>query len=122
MRKAEKAIERAMAVLQKAVEQITAERDEAYGNYSDTGYQRYYTKMEACNEDINRLKAFIHSQRHIREADREADRLRRTISIYTRKLDEFKKEYPGDDYVEQIVSRCKGKLVAAEMDAKMGKK
>lgn len=122
MRKAEKAIEKAMAILQKAVDQITAERNEAYGNYSDTGYQRYYTKMETCDEDIGRLEALIHSQRYIREVERETDLLRRTISIYIRKLDEFKKEYPGDDYVDQIVSRCKSKLESAKMDARMGKK
>lgn len=122
MRKAEKAIERAKAILQKALDDIAKERDEAYRNYSDTGYQRYYNKMEAYDADIANLEGFIHSWQQIREAERESDKLRRTLSIYVRKLDEFEKEYPGDEYVKQIVSRCKSKLESAKMDAAMGKR
>ena len=120
MRKAEKAIERAKAILQKTLDDIAKERDEAYTNYSDTGYQRYHNKMEACNADMENLEGFIHSWRRIREAERESDKLRRTLSIYVSKLDEFEKEYPGDEYVKQIVSRCKSKLESAKMDAVVG--
>ena len=122
MRKAEKAIERAKAILNKALYDIRKEREEAWGNHCDTGYQRYYNKMEACDADIEKLEAFINSWRHIRDAERSADELRRTISIYIRKLDEFEKEYPGDEYVRTIVSRCKSKMESAKMDAQMGKR
>ena len=122
MRKAERAIERANEILKRAIEGIEKERDEAYGNYSDTGYQRYYTKMEKCDEDIAMLNSRLHCQMELRNAEREVDKLRRTLSIYIKKLDEFKLEYPGDGYVEQIVSRCKSKLESAKMDVEMGKK
>lgn len=122
MRKAENAIKRAKAILQKALDDIAKERDEAYANYSCTGYQRYYNKKEACDADIENLEGFIHSWQQIREAERESDKLRRTLSLYVRKLDEFEKEYPGDEYVKQIVSRCKSKLESAKMDAALGKR
>ena len=117
MRKADKAIERAKGILQKAVESIQAERDEAYGNWSVTGWQRYQTKMDACDEDIEKLNGYIHSWREIRTAEREAQKYKKVISIYLNKLDEFEKEYPGDDYVAQIVSRCKSKMESAKMEA-----
>ena len=122
MRKTEKAIERAKAILQKAMDDIEKEKKEAYGNYNDTGYQRYYNKMNACDEDIEKLEGIIRSQRQLKWAEAEADELRRTLSLYVRKLDEFEKEYPGDDYVKQIVSRCKSKLETAKMDARAGKR
>lgn len=122
MKKAERAIERAKAVLQKAIDDIGKEREEASANYNVTGYQRYYNKVEACDADIEELEGFVHAWRLIREAEREADVLRRTFSIFTRKLDDFEKEYPGDEYVKMIVSRCKSKLEGAKMDAKAGKK
>lgn len=118
MRKADKAIERASAVIQKAIDGIRTEYREAEGNYNDTGYQRYYNKMQACEDDIARLEGFIHSARELALAEREVARYRKMFAMYQDRLDTLYTEwYRGNSEAYEIIGRCKSTLKVVEMEA-----
>ena len=116
MKKADDAIKRANGILQKAIDSIIEMRREAEGNYHDTGYGRYYNKMEECDTDIGRLEGYINSARYLRDAEREVAKYRRIISRYKDRMDEIAKEYDGDYAALEIIHRCKGAMINAEME------
>lgn len=118
MRKADKAIDRAKAIIQKAIDGINEERREAEGNYNDTGYQRYYNKMQACEDDIARLEGFIHSVRELALAEHEVARYRKMYSMYLDRLDNLYTDwYNGNSEAYEIIGRCKSILKVTEMEA-----
>lgn len=118
MKKADDAIKRANAILQKAIDSILEMRREAEGNYHDTGYGRYYNKMQACDDDVARLEGVMHSVRELAEAEREIARYRRMFALYQDKLDKlYTDEYRGNSEAYEIIGRCKSILRVAEMEA-----
>ena len=116
MRKTEKTIERCNRIIDKAAEDLKQEYQEALGNYNETGFNRYYNKMQKLEEDLDKLDDYRHAKRYLAELQRKADKLEKVMALYLKKLDELKAEYPGDDYVSQIVGRCKSKLESAKME------
>ena len=56
--KAQKTIERVNGILDKAIDSLKAEYHEAEGSYRDTGWDRYYTKMERLEKEIEELKKY----------------------------------------------------------------
>jgi hypothetical protein len=117
MRKADRAIDRANAIMKKAIDSIQADFAEAEANYRDTGYGRYFKKMQSCEDDIDRLERYIYSAVDLAKAEREADRYRRMIAKYREKLDKlYAEEYRGDSAAYEIIGRCKSILSVAEME------
>lgn len=43
----------------KKIETLRSEADEAYGNWADTGYQKYMTKYERLLKEADALESFI---------------------------------------------------------------
>lgn len=63
-----KTIDKCKSICFKEIEKLGAKREEAEGNYRDTGYGRYYNKMIECDETIEELENFING--HVEEANR----------------------------------------------------
>ena len=84
-----KAIERCEAYKKKtidaAIEKAKAAYVEAADCYRDTGYDRYYNKMERMGKEIEELEEYTNSGRAIEEARQEKQKVRR-------ELDEIKKD------------------------------
>ena len=113
MRRAEKAMERAAKVIQDAKDTIMAERDAADHDYCNTGYDRYYKMIEERDKDIERLDDFVNAQSKLKDAQRQLTQYKDFVRNYKKMLDSFVLDYPGDDYVKQVVDLCKNKMDAA---------
>ena len=113
MRRAEKAMERAAKVIQDAKDTIMAERDAADHDYRNTGYDRYYKMIEERDKDIERLDDFVNAQSKLKDAQRQLTQYKDFVRNYKKMLDSFVLDYPGDDYVKQVVDLCKNKMDAA---------
>lgn len=113
MRRAEKAMERAAKVIQDAKDTIIAERDAADHDYRNTGYDRYYKMIEERDKDIERLDDFVNAQIKLKDAQRQLTQYKDFVRSYTKMLDNFTLDYPGDEYVKQVVDLCKNKLDTA---------
>ena len=46
-------------VLKPALEKLKAEHEEAEGSYRDTGYDRYYKKMQKCESQIEEIEQYL---------------------------------------------------------------
>ena len=57
-----KEIERATAIITKAIEKNRKAYEEADGSYRDTGYDRYWNKMQRLDAEYEELKAFLHTE------------------------------------------------------------
>ena len=113
MRRADKAMERAAKVIYDAKDTIMAERDAADHDYRNTGYDRYYKMIEERDKDIERLDDFVNAQSKLKDAQRQLTQYKDFVRNYKKMLDSFVLDYPGDDYVKQVVDLCKNKMDAA---------
>lgn len=113
MRRAEKAMERAAKVIQCAKDTIRAERDAADHDYRNTGYDRYYKMIEERDKDIERLDDFVNAQSKLKDVQRQLTQYKDFVRSYTKMLDNFVLDYPGDEYVKQVVDLCKNKMDTA---------
>jgi hypothetical protein len=113
MRRAEKAMERATKVIQGAKDNIRAERDAADHDYRNTGYDRYYKMIEERDKDIERLDDFVNAQSKLKDTQRQLTQYKDFVRSYTKMLDNFVLDYPGDEYVKQVVDLCKNKMDTA---------
>lgn len=59
--KAENVIQKCKDLCYKQKEKFVNEFLESEGNYRDTGYDRYYNKMEKLKDEINKLECFVDS-------------------------------------------------------------
>lgn len=100
-------MERAAKVIQDAKDTIMAERDAADHDYRNTGYDRYYKMVEERDKDIERLDDFINAQSKLKDAQRQLTQYKDFVRSYTKMLDNFTLDYPGDEYVKQVVDLCK---------------
>lgn len=57
-----KEIERAISRITQAIEKNRKAYEEADGSYRDTGYDRYWNKMQRLDAEYEELKAFLHPQ------------------------------------------------------------
>ncbi len=57
-----KEIEKATLKITQAMEKNRKAYNEAHASYRDTGYDRYYKKMEKLNNEYAELKAFLHTE------------------------------------------------------------
>ena len=71
--------------LESAIEKAEAELDDAKASYRDTGYDRYFNKMERLEDEIEELKAYRDKDSAISDAVKEKQRVRA-------ELDEIKKD------------------------------
>lgn len=55
----QKVIENAILKITKAIEKNRKDYCEAKGNYKDTGYDRYYNKMQKLDKEYEELKVFL---------------------------------------------------------------
>lgn len=47
-------------ILGTAIEKLKAEYDEAKDFYGDTGYDRYFNKMNKCEAELEEIKDYLH--------------------------------------------------------------
>ena len=118
MKKTDDAIAKAKAILEKRREELQKEYDEAWRNHNDTGYEKYYNKMEKCEEDMSNISKILDAEHRVARAEYDYIRLKREHDIFLYKLDKLVEDYPGDEYVAQICDRVKGLLMSAEVSAK----
>jgi NAD-dependent DNA ligase len=55
-----KAIKKAQSILEKRIEKAKEEYMEAEGSYRDTGYDRYFNKMQRLEKEIDEIEGFMH--------------------------------------------------------------
>ena len=60
--------------VQKKIDKLYDEANEAYMNWADTGYARYMNKKERLEAEADELEAFIHPNREVRAAYAKANR------------------------------------------------
>ena len=60
-----KEIERAISRITQAMEKNRSAYAEAKGSYMDTGYDRYYNKMEKLDAEYEELEAFLHKDEKV---------------------------------------------------------
>lgn len=58
----DKYIEGIREKVEKIIESLRTEANEAYMNWADTGYQKYMTKKERLEKDADKLESFIHPE------------------------------------------------------------
>lgn len=58
----EKYISNIKEKVNKKIESLRSEANEAYNNWADTGYQRYMAKYERLLKEADELEAFIHPE------------------------------------------------------------
>lgn len=72
----EKYIESIKIKVQKKIDVLYDQANEAYLNWGDTGYQKYITKKERLEDEAVKLENFINPQNEIRLAWSKADNQR----------------------------------------------
>lgn len=88
------------AIIAKAIEKAKAEYKEADNCYKDTGYDRYFHKMERHEKDIDELEEYAKGNEAILEARREKEKVRY-------ELDEIKKTLKNKlFYLLAVVPDC----------------
>lgn len=78
-KKPNKTIERAKAIISKRLDKISEEYEDAYGNWRDTGYDRYQKKMDRLEEEKDELETFLKPQQAINAAYRETARKQKEL-------------------------------------------
>lgn len=58
-----KEIEKAVSKITKVMEKNREAYEEARGSYNDTGYDRYWNKMERLDAEYAELKDFLHTEK-----------------------------------------------------------
>ena len=115
--KAEKTITRVNSILDKAIDSLQSEHKEAEGNYRDTGWDRYYTKMERLEKEIDELETFRHVKKKLAWADKALDKQRKVKEIYLRKLDTLAEGHKGEELFLNILKVCRERFEKAELEA-----
>lgn len=62
-----KEIEKAVLRITQAMEKNRKAYDEARGSYGDTGYDRYWNKMNKLDAEYEEFKAFLHQEERAEE-------------------------------------------------------
>ena len=117
MSKAQKTIERINGILDKAIDRHKAEYREAEGSYRDTGWDRYYTKMERIEKEIDELEKYRLIKAKLRQADKALDKQRKVKEIYLRKLDTLAEGHKGEELFLNILKVCRERIEKAELEA-----
>lgn len=73
-------------MLDKALEKAKAEYADAEGSYNDTGYDRYWNKMQKLEDEIKELEEYISKDSAISDAVREKEKVRAELSRIKREL------------------------------------
>ena len=115
MKLADDALKRSNTVLRKAIKKLEAEKYELQRSFDDTGWERFRNGVEAREKDIQMLDDALYAREYLSANDRKLDKYRSIINEYPKKLSKLKEEYPGDDYVDQIVGRCKSIFIELQM-------
>lgn len=74
MKKENKYIAGIKEKVQKKIDKLRDEANDAYLNWADTGYQKYMTKKERLEEEADELEAFIKPELDIKSAWAKANR------------------------------------------------
>ena len=115
--KAEKTIARVNSILDKAIDSLQSEHKEAEGNYRDTGWDRYYTKMESLEKEIEELEKYRLIKTKLRQAEKALDKQRKVKEIFFRKLDVLEEGHKGEDMFLAILKICRERYDRAEVEA-----
>lgn len=117
MSKAQKTIERVNSILDKAIDSLKAEYREAEGNYRDTGWGRYYTKMERLEKEIEELEKYRQVDTKLRLAEKALDKQRTIKKIFFKKLDTLAEGHKGEELFLNILKVCRERFERAEVEA-----
>ena len=117
MSKAQKTIERVNGILDKATDSLKAEYHEAEGSYRDTGWDRYYTKMERLEKEIEELEKYRQVDAKLRQAEKALNKQRAVKKIFFKKLDTLAEGHKGEELFLNILKVCRERFEKAEMEA-----
>lgn len=107
MTQAEKTIARVNYTINKSLEKLHTLYREAEGNYRDTGYLRYYNRMDQLEEQIDQLEYFRDGRRIAAVTNTRNECFRDACGKYRNKLNDLKKDYPGEKDVQFAIDRCR---------------
>lgn len=97
-----KYIEKATLKLVQRMEKNRKEFNEAKDWYNDTGYNRYFKKMEALDSEYEELKEFLHKdqkQEVLPETIIELDRLQRILQNVKNKVYYMEADFPVNSHL-----------------------
>lgn len=73
-------------MIEKAIEKAKSEYAEAEGSYRDTGYDRYYSKIQKKAEEIEELENYLNRDNAIQDAIQEKKKVREELEEIKKKL------------------------------------
>jgi anion-transporting ArsA/GET3 family ATPase len=97
-----KYIEKAMLKIVQRMEQNRKEFVEAERSYQDTGYDRYFNKMNTLDSEYKELKEFLHSEPECAaapETEIELDRLRMILKNVKSKVYYMEADFPANAHL-----------------------
>jgi predicted nuclease with TOPRIM domain len=89
----QKEIEKAVLKITQAMEKNRKEFVEVEGNYRDTGYDRYWNKMQKLDAEYEELRAFIQPKQELSQI-KEMDELQRVVKNIKSKWEHLKSDIP----------------------------
>ena len=89
----QKEIEKAVLKITQAMEKNRKDFVELERNYQDTGYDRYWNKMQKLDAEYEELRAFIQPKQEL-SPNKEVDELRRIVKNIKSKWEHLKSDIP----------------------------
>ncbi len=89
----QKEIEKAVLKITQAMEKNRKEFVEVEGNYRDTGYDRYWNKMQKLDAEYEELRAFIQPKQELSQI-KEMEELQRIVKNIKSKWEHLKSDIP----------------------------
>ena len=89
-------------ILTKEQEKLSQQYQEAYANWADTGYERYWKKLNKTEEQLAQIESFRNSGLELARAESEIRNIKRAIEKYRNKLNEEKKRNPCNEAFERL--------------------
>lgn len=98
-----KEIERAVLRITQSMEKNRKAYDDANASYKDTGYDRYWKKMEKLDAEYEELRSFVHPKEEINIAAgtiQKLDELQRNVKNIRSKWEHLRSDLP--DSVDSV--------------------
>lgn len=92
-----KEIERAVLRITQAMEKNRKNYDDANASYKDTGYDRYWKKMEKLDAEYEELRSFMHPKEEINISAgtiQKLDELQRNVKNIRSKWENLRRDLP----------------------------
>lgn len=98
--------------IESRLSKLKADYENAQDFYNDTGYDRYFNKMNKCEEEILELEEYLYSDKKGKidlttEEYVEYKKMKRDLSCIKSKLDYISKEFPVNSTIIGLMDLLK---------------